>query len=185
MAQSQTDSTRPAIQWQRLETTLGPAVVAASDRGICHLSFGDTPDLLLNRHPDATLWDQAGRGSGACSEWFVQAARCIEDPVAVDEGGIPLDPVGTDFQRRVWAMLRQIPAGETRTYGDLAKGMGSPGSSRAVGGANGANRIAVLIPCHRVIAADGGLGGYAYGKEIKAELLRREGWHAAMPSLPL
>ena len=87
---------------------------------------------------------------------------------------IPLDVQGTAFQQRVWEELCRIPSGETRSYGQLAAALGSPKASRAVGGANGANNIAVLIPCHRVIAADGGLGGYAYGTEIKAELLRRE-----------
>jgi AraC family transcriptional regulator, regulatory protein of adaptative response / methylated-DNA-[protein]-cysteine methyltransferase len=82
---------------------------------------------------------------------------------------------GTPFQQRVWEELRRIPLGETRTYGALAAAVGNPGASRAVGGANGANNVAVLIPCHRVIATDGTLGGYAYGLTIKGELLRREG----------
>ena len=88
---------------------------------------------------------------------------------------IPLDVKGTAFQQRVWEELRRIPHGQTRSYGELAAALGNPKASRAVGGANGANNVAVLIPCHRVIAADGTLGGYAYGLEIKAELLRREG----------
>jgi AraC family transcriptional regulator, regulatory protein of adaptative response / methylated-DNA-[protein]-cysteine methyltransferase len=75
----------------------------------------------------------------------------------------------------VWDQLRAIPKGETRSYGQLAAALGQPGASRAVGGANGANPVAVLVPCHRVVAADGGLGGYAYGTQIKRELLRREG----------
>jgi AraC family transcriptional regulator of adaptative response/methylated-DNA-[protein]-cysteine methyltransferase len=87
---------------------------------------------------------------------------------------IPLDYAGTPFQRQVWEALRAIPCGETRSYGDLARAFGKPGASRAIGGANAANRIAVLIPCHRVIAADGTLGGYAWGLAVKAELLRRE-----------
>ena len=81
---------------------------------------------------------------------------------------------GTAFQQRVWKALREIPPGETRSYGELAAAVGNPNASRAVGSANGANNIAVLIPCHRVVQADGSLGGYAYGPEIKAELLRRE-----------
>ncbi|MCB2066697.1 MAG: methylated-DNA--[protein]-cysteine S-methyltransferase, partial [Erythrobacter sp.] len=88
---------------------------------------------------------------------------------------IPLDVKGTVFQQRVWQALREIPAGETCSYAQLAAKLGKPSASRAVGGANGANNIAVLIPCHRVIAADGTLGGYAYGLAIKQELLKREG----------
>ncbi|MCB2085551.1 MAG: methylated-DNA--[protein]-cysteine S-methyltransferase, partial [Sphingomonadaceae bacterium] len=81
---------------------------------------------------------------------------------------------GTAFQQKCWEALRAIPPGETRSYGEQAAAIGNPKASRAVGSANGANNIAVLIPCHRVIAHDGGLGGYAYGTDIKAELLKRE-----------
>ena len=80
----------------------------------------------------------------------------------------------TAFQQRVWQELLRIPPGETLSYGQLATRVGNPKASRAVGGANGSNNIAVLIPCHRVIASDGSLGGYAYGLDIKRELLRRE-----------
>jgi AraC family transcriptional regulator of adaptative response/methylated-DNA-[protein]-cysteine methyltransferase len=86
---------------------------------------------------------------------------------------------GTAFQQRVWEALRRIPPGQTRSYGELAAALGKPKAARAVGRASGANRVAVLIPCHRVIAADGTLGGYAYGLAIKAELLRRERAYAA------
>ncbi|MEL7320190.1 MAG: methylated-DNA--[protein]-cysteine S-methyltransferase, partial [Pseudomonadota bacterium] len=88
---------------------------------------------------------------------------------------IPLDVKGTAFQQQVWKALRDIPSGETRSYGELAAALGNPKASRAVGSANGANNIAVLIPCHRVVQADGSIGGYAYGPDIKRELLRREG----------
>ena len=98
---------------------------------------------------------------------------------AVEQPGtgadIPLDVKGTAFQHRCWEALRAIPPGETRSYAEQAAAIGNPKASRAVGGANGANHVAVLIPCHRVIAAGGGLGGYAYGTAIKTELLRREG----------
>jgi AraC family transcriptional regulator of adaptative response/methylated-DNA-[protein]-cysteine methyltransferase len=105
---------------------------------------------------------------------FARIVAAVEQP-GPDSAAIPLDVHGTAFQQRVWDELRRIPCGETRSYGELAAALGNPKASRAVGGANGANRIAVLIPCHRVIAADGTLGGYAWGLEIKAELLRREG----------
>ena len=100
-------------------------------------------------------------------------AEAVETPGSGAD--IPLDVRGTAFQQRCWQALREIPAGETRSYGEQAAMLGNPKASRAVGSANGANNIAVLIPCHRVVQADGSIGGYAYGPEIKAELLRREG----------
>ena len=87
---------------------------------------------------------------------------------------IPIDVKGTAFQEAVWRELRKIPAGETRSYSDIAAAIGKPTAVRAAGSANGANNVAVLIPCHRVVRADGTLGGYAYGLDIKAELLARE-----------
>jgi AraC family transcriptional regulator of adaptative response/methylated-DNA-[protein]-cysteine methyltransferase len=87
---------------------------------------------------------------------------------------LPLDVQGTAFQQAVWAELRRIPPGETRTYADIAAAVGKPKAVRAAGSANGQNRVAVLIPCHRVIRTDGTLGGYAYGLARKEELLARE-----------
>ena len=81
---------------------------------------------------------------------------------------------GTAFQERVWAELRKIPPGETRSYAEIAAAAGKPKAVRATGSANGANNVAVLIPCHRVVRSDGSLGGYAYGLDIKRELLARE-----------
>jgi AraC family transcriptional regulator of adaptative response/methylated-DNA-[protein]-cysteine methyltransferase len=88
---------------------------------------------------------------------------------------LPLDYPGTDFQRRVWEALQRIPYGQTRSYADLARELGVPGAARAVGRANGLNRIAILIPCHRVVNADGGLGGYGGGLWRKLRLLETEG----------
>ena len=104
---------------------------------------------------------------------FDAVAGAVETPGSGDD--IPLDLSGTAFQMRVWDALRCIPAGETRTYGELARDLGNPKASRAVGAANAANTVAVLVPCHRVVQADGSLGGYAWGPDIKRELLRREG----------
>ncbi|ARU45063.1 hypothetical protein CCB81_02045 [Armatimonadetes bacterium Uphvl-Ar2] len=87
---------------------------------------------------------------------------------------VPLELVGTEFQRRVWALVCDIPYGQTRTYGELALQLGDRNLSRAVGAANGANPVAVLVPCHRVIGKTGGLTGYAYGLDRKARLLAHE-----------
>ena len=156
------------IHWAVIETSLAPMLVAATERGVCCLSFDEGEEDLRARFPKAELV-AADEGFAALFERVVAA---VERPgIGAD---IPLDVKGTAFQQRVWQALREIPAGETRSYGELAATLGNPKASRAVGGANGANHVAVLIPCHRVIAADGGLGGYAYGTEIKAELLKRE-----------
>ena len=156
------------IHWAQVDTSLGPMLVAATEKGVCCLSFAEGEAELSARFPRAELVEGGEDFRGL----FEEVARAVERPGSGD--AIPLDVKGTAFQQRVWQALREIPAGETRSYGELAAALGNAKASRAVGGANGANNIAVLIPCHRVIAADGGLGGYAYGPEIKTELLRRE-----------
>jgi len=158
------------IHWTTVETSLGLMLVAATETGVCCLSFNEGEEELRARFPNADLVNAGGEFAAL----FEQVTRAVEHP-STDSALIPLDVKGTAFQQRVWEQLRRIPAGETRSYGELAADLGNPSASRAVGGANGANNIAVLIPCHRVIQADGSLGGYAYGTEIKAELLKREG----------
>jgi AraC family transcriptional regulator, regulatory protein of adaptative response / methylated-DNA-[protein]-cysteine methyltransferase len=158
------------VHWAVLGTSLGDMLVAATEKGVCCLAFGEGETELRARFPRAELL-AAGEDFRAL---FAQVVAAVEQP-GPGSAAIPLDVKGTAFQQRVWEELRRIPHGETRSYGELAAVLGNPKASRAVGGANGANNVAVLIPCHRVIAADGTLGGYAYGLAIKAELLRREG----------
>ena len=156
------------IRWAVAETTLGPMLVAATDKGVCRLSFGEGEAELRDRFPQAEL--VAGGTDFAA---FVQTVvDAVERPG--DGADIPLDVAGTAFQQAVWDELRRIPPGETRSYSQIAAAVGRPAAVRAAGSANGANNVAVLIPCHRVVRADGSLGGYAYGEAIKAELLRRE-----------
>lgn len=157
------------IHWAVVETSLGAMLVAATDKGVCCLSFNEGKEELRARFPKAELVE----GGEEFRALFDQVTAAVEQPGSGAD--IPLDVKGTAFQQRVWQELLKIPAGETRSYGELAVALGKPKASRAVGGANGANNIAVLIPCHRVIAADGTIGGYAYGLKIKAELLKREG----------
>lgn len=158
------------VHWAVLATSLGPMLVAATEKGVCCLAFGEGEAELRARFPRAELV-AAGEDF---RDLFAQVVAAVEQP-GPGSAAIPLDVKGTAFQQRVWEELRRIPHGETRSYGELAAALGNPKASRAVGGANGANNVAVLIPCHRVIAADGSLGGYAYGLAIKAELLKREG----------
>ncbi len=156
------------IHYAIVETSLAPMLVAATEKGVCCLAFNEREEDLRARFPKAELV----AGGEAFRTLFDRVVRAVEHPGTGQD--IPLDVKGTAFQQRCWQALREIPPGETRSYGEQAAMLGKPTASRAVGGANGANNIAVLIPCHRVIAADGSLGGYAYGLEIKAELLRRE-----------
>ena len=158
------------IHWSVVATSLGDMLVAATERGVCCLSFNEGETELRARFPKAELVE----GGDEFAALLEQVVTVVEDP-SLDNSHIPLDVKGTAFQQRCWEALRAIPAGETRSYGEQAAMLGNPKASRAVGSANGANKIAVLIPCHRVVQADGSLGGYAYGPEIKAELLRREG----------
>ncbi len=158
------------VHWSVIATSLGEMLVAATDKGVCCLAFNEGETELRARFPKAELIE----GSGEFRALFDEVTKAVEDP-SINAAHIPLDVKGTAFQQKVWQALREIPSGETRSYGELAAALGNPKASRAVGGANGANNIAVLIPCHRVVQADGSIGGYAYGPEIKAELLKREG----------
>lgn len=154
------------ITWAVADTRFGPVLVAATGKGVCRVGFDTDPSILSQDHPGAMLVESE-------SAPFIQAAlAAIEDPALAPD--VPVDCGGTPFQERVWAELRRIPAGETRSYLDIARALGDEKATRAVGGANGANRVAVIIPCHRVIGADGGLGGYAWGLDRKRALLAAE-----------
>jgi len=157
------------IRWAVVATTLGPMLVAATDKGVCRLSFAEGRDDLARRFPNAELV----AGGEDFSALLGQVVAAVEAPG--DSRHIPLDVRGTVFQEAVWQELRRIPPGETRSYAQIAAAVGKPGAVRAAGSANGANNVAVLIPCHRVIRSDGTLGGYAYGLGIKQALLEREG----------
>ena len=156
------------IRWAVVETSLGRMLVAATDKGVCRLSFDEGREALEKRFPQAGLIE-GGADFAALLQTVVAA---VEQPG--DFSHIPLDVKGTAFQESVWCALQRIPKGETRSYAQLAAAVGRPKAVRAVGSANGANNVAVLIPCHRVIRTGGDLGGYAYGLEIKRRLLDRE-----------
>lgn len=157
------------IRWAVVPTSLGEMLVAATEKGVCRLSFGEGRDALAARFPHAVLVE----GGEDFASLLAEVVAAVEQPG--DARHIPLDVQGTAFQEAVWEQLRAIPPGETRSYGEIAAAIGKPGAVRAAGSANGANHVAVLIPCHRVVRSDGSIGGYAYGKEIKRELLKREG----------
>ncbi|MBU6267242.1 MAG: bifunctional DNA-binding transcriptional regulator/O6-methylguanine-DNA methyltransferase Ada [Sphingomonadales bacterium] len=156
------------IAWAVAATSLGDMLVAATGKGVCRVSFHEGEAELRARFPQADLH----AGGEAFAALVADVVAAVEVPG--DGREIPLDVQGTAFQEAVWRELRRIPAGETRSYAEIAAAVGKPGAVRACGSANGANNVAVLIPCHRVIRSDGSLGGYAYGLEIKQALLERE-----------
>jgi AraC family transcriptional regulator of adaptative response/methylated-DNA-[protein]-cysteine methyltransferase len=152
--------------------SLGALVVARSARGLCAILLGDEAESLIaelrRRHPGAI----AAPGHPDLADALDRVTTLVENPAA--ELGLPLDLRGSDFMQEVWQALRDIPAGVTASYGEVARRIGAPTSARAVARACAANPLAVAVPCHRVVRADGGLSGYRWGVERKRALLARE-----------
>ncbi|HVI05910.1 MAG TPA: methylated-DNA--[protein]-cysteine S-methyltransferase [Sphingomicrobium sp.] len=167
------------IRWTHFDSPLGKMLIAATSRGICRLTFDDSEQSLKRLFPQATIVEDAG----GLRELVEGALEAIEKPLVPPD--LPIDVAGTAFQEAVWRELRKIPAGETRSYAQIAAAIGHPKAVRAVGSANGDNHVCVLIPCHRVIRSDGSLGGYGGGIERKKKLLAAEGSAPASPELPL
>jgi len=157
------------IRFAVVESSLGALLVAATDKGLCRISFDEGEADLRARFPQARIVP----GDAAFAALVHEVVALVDDPARTAD--LPVDVAGTAFQQAVWAALRAIPAGETRTYSEIATAAGNPAAVRAAGSACGDNSLAVLIPCHRVLRSDGGLGGYAYGLARKEELLAREG----------
>jgi AraC family transcriptional regulator, regulatory protein of adaptative response / methylated-DNA-[protein]-cysteine methyltransferase len=158
------------IRFSSFATPLGTALVAATDKGVCAVKLGR----------DATELERLLAEEFPAAELAREPLRELKDKVLGFIAGeaslarVPLDIRGTVFQRRVWEVLRRIPRGETRTYGEIAKAIGAPTAVRAVGSACGANPVALVVPCHRAVRTDGGLGGYAWGLPTKRRLLELE-----------
>ncbi|REG85077.1 bifunctional DNA-binding transcriptional regulator/O6-methylguanine-DNA methyltransferase Ada [Marinomonas pollencensis] len=177
------------VFYQIVPTELGFCLMAATEKGICAVSLGDDKEALL-----AELEGQVGTAclqnvglqetdikssSKTWKAWF-EAVIAQANSAAVGSDALPLDIKGTAFQQQVWQALQMIPRGETRTYSEVAELLGRPNSVRAVATACAANKVALLIPCHRVIRKGGGLAGYRWGVERKHSLLERE---STAPSL--
>jgi len=154
------------------QSSLGGLLVASTGAGVCAILLGDDPEELLEdlqrRFPKAELVG----GDWEFERVVAQVAGHVDRPG--DPWPLPLDIRGTSFQLRVWKALQEIPPGSTATYAEIAEKLGEPKAVRAVAGACAANKIAIAIPCHRVIRTDGGLSGYRWGIERKRELLDRE-----------
>lgn len=164
------------ISYATTDTALGRMMIGATDRGICFLQFAATDAALLrsleSEYPRAQRKPMAASQSGVFGEWMAELARRIEGESAGDV--LPLDIRGTAFQLKVWKALLEIPRGAVASYSEVAAEIGSPRAVRAVANACASNRVAILIPCHRVIRGDGSLGGYRWGLDRKRTLLDRE-----------
>ena len=161
-----------AIAFVAAPCSLGWVLAAATERGVCAITLGDDPAALeaglRARFPRARVEP----GEGGSADLLARVVALVE---ALGAGvALPLDVRGTAFQEQVWRALRDIPAGETVSYGELARRIGAPRAVRAVAAACGANPTAVAVPCHRVVGADGALTGYRWGVERKRALLDRE-----------
>lgn len=161
-----------AIGWWLGLSEMGWMLMAATERGICWLAFGDEPEALLRELADAFPRARFHNDAERLQLWFDRVREHILLPGVSLE--LPLDIRGTAFQASVWQVLQTIPLGETRSYKAIAEQLGKPDAARAVASACARNRIALLIPCHRVVGSDGRLAGYRWGVARKRDILSRE-----------
>jgi len=161
----------PVLRYATGTSDLGAFLVALSPQGIAAILFGETRQQMAADLRARFAMDSSEDDSGL-TDIVARVAALIANPGM--QFDLPLDPAGSDFQRKVWQALRQIPAGKTASYGEIADRIGALRAVRAVAQACGANPIAVAIPCHRVVRSDGSLSGYRWGVERKAMLLRAE-----------
>ena len=154
------------------QCSLGAILVAATARGVCAILLGDDADALARDLQDRFRRARLIGGDAGFEQWVATVVGFVE--ASALGLNLPLDVRGTAFQQRVWQALREIPAGSTASYAEIARLIGAPKSVRAVAQACGANRLAVAIPCHRVVRHDGALSGYRWGVERKRALLERE-----------
>ena len=156
------------IQHETFDTPYGKVVIASTRTGICYIAFGDEKRMLHElhqRYPTANLIHQQ-------TDWHAKALLLINGKETSET--LPLHVYGTDFQLHVWSELLKIPVSHTTTYKAIAESIGKPKATRAVGTAVGNNPVSYLIPCHRVVRSDGGLGGYHWGIDVKIKMLQAE-----------
>jgi AraC family transcriptional regulator, regulatory protein of adaptative response / methylated-DNA-[protein]-cysteine methyltransferase len=159
-----------SIGYCAFATPLGTVLIAATERGLCSVKVGDEPSSLKK-----ALFEEFG-----AARFTEEALADLKQEILAFLHGetslakVPLDIRGTVFQRKVWEALCRIPRGETRSYSQIAQAIGAPAAVRAVGSACGANPVALVVPCHRAVRTDGGLGGYAWGVSRKKKLLELE-----------
>ena len=161
-----------AIRFSVIESALGDLLVAATGRGVCNVRVGSDPAALEAGLRAEFPFAPVVRDDAALADWAQALRRIAEGRTPGCE--IPLDVPASRFRRRVFEALRAIPRGQTRTYAQIARAVGRPGGARAVGQACARNPVALVVPCHRVVPATGGVGGYRWGSERKRALLARE-----------
>ncbi|MHB1312748.1 MAG: bifunctional DNA-binding transcriptional regulator/O6-methylguanine-DNA methyltransferase Ada [Gemmatimonadaceae bacterium] len=160
------------ISFDLFDTPLGTMIIAGTAHGVCHVAFGDEPGALERALRAEFSRASLSRDRSMVRAWAVDIIAQLEGKARQVE--LPLDVAGTPFQQQVWTELRRIPFGEMRSYQELAVTIGRPSAARAVARACASNRVAVVIPCHRVVRGTGALGGYRWGLERKRKLLDRE-----------
>ena len=161
-----------AIDFTIVDSALGRLLVATTERGVCRLALGNDDAAMERELRDEFSAADVARDDDALHETVTEVLRRIDG--AEPEMSLPLDVRGTAFQLQVWRELVCIPRGETRSYQEVAEAVGKPRAARAVGNACGSNPVAIIVPCHRVVASDGGLGGYGWGLDRKRLLLANE-----------
>jgi AraC family transcriptional regulator, regulatory protein of adaptative response / methylated-DNA-[protein]-cysteine methyltransferase len=168
--QKMTETNSSLIRYTIGQSSLGSVLIAVNENGLCRIAFDESEAELRALYRDATIREDAD-GLRHIADCVVQE---VDNPDTDQGSDLSLDIQGTEFQKAVWAALRSIPAGETRSYAELATLAGRPSAVRAAGSACARNAFAVLVPCHRVVRSDGDLGGYAWGLDRKRRLLERE-----------
>lgn len=166
------------IRYTTTDTPLGRLLVATTSRGICSVTLGDTDAELEKRLADEFPQASHERVDAGREEWLDAVIARIASELGWSDADAPdlppLDVAATAFQWRVWNALTRIPSGTTKSYGELAAELGMPKAARAIGNACGNNRLALIVPCHRIVREDGSLGGWRWGVERKRELLASE-----------
>jgi AraC family transcriptional regulator of adaptative response/methylated-DNA-[protein]-cysteine methyltransferase len=171
------------IRYTTTSTPLGQLLVAATAKGICAVTLGATDQELERRLVDEFPKATHERVDNGREEWLDAVIARIASELGWSDREAPdmppLDVAATAFQWRVWEALTRIPTGTTKSYGELAAELGKPGAARAIGRACGSNRLALIVPCHRIVREDGSLGGWRWGVERKRALLEREEFRGA------
>ena len=159
------------VQYVTVRTPLGRLLIAATPRGVCAVTLGDGVRALVENLRREYPRARVSKGHPALADWARAIVRQFDHPAPLD---LPLDVRATAFQWKVWRALQAIPAGETRTYSEVARSIGQPSAARAVARACATNPVCLVVPCHRVVQTGGGLGGYRWGVQRKRALLAKE-----------
>ncbi|QGW63850.1 methylated-DNA--[protein]-cysteine S-methyltransferase [Lysobacter soli] len=162
------------IRWSIADTALGQALVATTERGICMIELGEDAVALEAKLHAEFPRAQLERVDAGRDEFLAPRLRAVAEALAGRQAQVPVDLIGTAFQKKVWDALMKIPHGQTRSYTQIAEEIGHPRSMRAVANACANNHVAIVVPCHRVVRGDGSLGGYRWGLPMKQRVLERE-----------